>query len=63
MLLGHERTEIAGAAGARTAAVMIGVTGRRWSTEFKEVAIQGMAERRCAECCDSVLQARLWHNE
>jgi hypothetical protein len=25
--------------------VMIGMTGRRWSTEYKEVAIQALAER------------------
>ncbi len=46
MLLGQEPTdELLAAAGAKTAEVMIGVTGRRWSTEYKEVAIQGMAEQ------------------
>jgi len=46
MLLGQQPTdELLAAAGAKTAEVMIGVTGRRWSTEYKEVAIQGMAEQ------------------
>ena len=46
LLLGQAPTdELLAAAGARTAEVMIGVTGRRWSTEYKEVAIQGMAEQ------------------
>ena len=46
MLLGQVPTdELLIAAGAKTAEVMIGVTGRRWSTEYKEVAIQGMAEQ------------------
>jgi hypothetical protein len=46
MLLGQQPTdELLNAAGAKTAEVMIGVTGRRWSTEYKEVAIQGMAEQ------------------
>lgn len=33
------------AAGQQTAEAMIAVTGRRWSTEYKEVAIQALAER------------------
>ncbi len=33
------------AAGRKTAEAMIAVTGRRWSTEYKEVAIQALAER------------------
>lgn len=46
MLLGQVPTdELLAAAGARTAEVMIGVTGRRWSTEYKEVAIQALAVR------------------
>ena len=46
LLLGHAPTdELLAAAGAKTAEVMIGVTGRRWSTEYKEIAIQGMAEQ------------------
>jgi CO/xanthine dehydrogenase FAD-binding subunit len=46
MLLSQEPTDaLLAAAGAKTAEVMIGVTGRRWSTEYKEVAIQGMAEQ------------------
>ncbi len=32
-------------AGRMTAAAMIAETGRRWSTEYKEVAIQALAER------------------
>jgi CO/xanthine dehydrogenase FAD-binding subunit len=46
LLLGQQPSdELLAAAGAKTAEVMIGVTGRRWSTEYKEVAIQGMAEQ------------------
>lgn len=46
MLLGQAPTdELLAAAGARTGEVMIGVTGRRWSTEYKEIAIQALAER------------------
>jgi ATP:corrinoid adenosyltransferase len=46
MLAGQLPTdELLAAAGARTAEVMIAVTGRRWSTEYKEVAIQALAER------------------
>jgi CO/xanthine dehydrogenase FAD-binding subunit len=46
MLLGHAPTDdLLAAAGARTAEVMIGGAGRRWSTEYKEVAIQALAER------------------
>jgi CO/xanthine dehydrogenase FAD-binding subunit len=46
MLLGHEPTDdLMAAAGVQTAEVMIGMTGRRWSTEYKEVAIQALAER------------------
>jgi len=46
LLLGQAPTdELLAAAGAKTAEVMIAVTGRRWSTEYKEVAIQALAER------------------
>jgi CO/xanthine dehydrogenase FAD-binding subunit len=46
LLLGQAPTdELLTAAGVKTAAVMIGVTGRRWSTEYKEIAIQALAER------------------
>ena len=46
MLLGREPTDdLLAAAGARAAEAMIAVTGRRWSTEYKEVAIQALAER------------------
>ncbi|MEJ5197756.1 MAG: xanthine dehydrogenase family protein subunit M [Anaerolineae bacterium] len=45
-LLGQMPTdELLAAAGARTAEAMIAVTGRRWSTEYKEVAIRALAER------------------
>jgi CO/xanthine dehydrogenase FAD-binding subunit len=46
MLIGQEPIDtLLAAAGAKTAEVMIGVTGRRWSTQYKEVAIQALAER------------------
>jgi len=46
LLLGQEPTdELLAAAGKKTAEVMIGITGRRWSTQYKEVAIQALAER------------------
>jgi CO/xanthine dehydrogenase FAD-binding subunit len=46
MLLSHEPTDdLLAAAGVQTAEVMIDMTGRRWSTEYKEVAIQALAER------------------
>ena len=46
LLLGQAPTDaLLAAAGQQTADVMVGVTGRRWSTEYKEVAIQALAER------------------
>jgi len=46
LLLGNAPTDdLLAAAGVQTAEVMIGMTGRRWSTEYKEVAIQALAER------------------
>jgi CO/xanthine dehydrogenase FAD-binding subunit len=46
LLLGQiPGAELLAEAGNQTAAWMIGVTGRRWSTEYKEVAIQGLVER------------------
>lgn len=46
LLLGQEPADaVLAAAGQKTAEAMIGVTGRRWSTEYKEVAIQALAER------------------
>jgi CO/xanthine dehydrogenase FAD-binding subunit len=46
MLLGQAPTEeLLVAAGVKTAEFMLDVTGRRWSTEYKEVAIQALAER------------------
>jgi carbon-monoxide dehydrogenase medium subunit/xanthine dehydrogenase FAD-binding subunit len=32
-------------AGERVAELMIQITGRRWSTEYKEIAIKALAER------------------
>jgi CO/xanthine dehydrogenase FAD-binding subunit len=46
LLLGQPPTDdLLLAAGAKTAECMIAVTGRRWSTEYKEIAIQSLAER------------------
>lgn len=46
MLLGQAPSdELLAAAGQKTAELMLEVTGRRWSTEYKEVAIQALAER------------------
>jgi CO/xanthine dehydrogenase FAD-binding subunit len=46
MLLGQAPTdELLMAAGNKTAELMLEVTGRRWSTEYKEVAIAALAER------------------
>jgi CO/xanthine dehydrogenase FAD-binding subunit len=46
MLLGQSpNDELLAAAGVKTAELMLDVTGRRWSTEYKEVAIQALAER------------------
>jgi CO/xanthine dehydrogenase FAD-binding subunit len=46
LLLGRAPTDdLLSAAGAKTAECMIAVTGRRWSTEYKEIAIQSLAER------------------
>ena len=46
MLLGNPPADdLLAAAGARTAELMLEVTGRRWSTEYKEVAIAALAER------------------
>ena len=46
MLLGQAPTRVLLAEAARkTAEEMIQVTGRRWSTEYKEIAIQGLVER------------------
>lgn len=46
MLLGQAPTdELLAQAGARTAELMLEVTGRRWSTEYKAVAIQALVER------------------
>lgn len=46
LLLGQVPDEsLLAAAGQKAAETMIAVTGRRWSTEYKEVAIQALAER------------------
>lgn len=46
MLLGQAPSdELLAAAGQKTAELMLAVTGRRWSTEYKEVAIAALAER------------------
>jgi CO/xanthine dehydrogenase FAD-binding subunit len=46
MLLGREPVEsLLVEAGEKVAALMIGTTGRRWSTEYKEMAIKALAER------------------
>jgi CO/xanthine dehydrogenase FAD-binding subunit len=46
MLLGQAPSEeLFAAAGVKTSELMLKVTGRRWSTEYKEVAIQALAER------------------
>jgi CO/xanthine dehydrogenase FAD-binding subunit len=46
MLIGQSPTdELLAAAGSKAAELMLEVTGRRWSTEYKEVAIQALAER------------------
>jgi CO/xanthine dehydrogenase FAD-binding subunit len=46
LLLGQAPSdELLAAAGEKTAELMLEVTGRRWSTEYKEVAIAALAER------------------
>lgn len=46
LLLNQELSpELLTAAGQKTAEVMIETTGRRWSTAYKEIAIQALAER------------------
>lgn len=46
MLLGAEPTQtLLVEAGQKVAALMIDITGRRWSTEYKEIAIKALAER------------------
>jgi carbon-monoxide dehydrogenase medium subunit/xanthine dehydrogenase FAD-binding subunit len=46
MLLGQEPADpLLVEAGERVAALMVEITGRRWSTEYKEVAIKALAER------------------
>lgn len=46
MLLGqHPGRELIAAAGQKTAATMVSITGRRWSTEYKEIVIAVLAGR------------------
>jgi len=46
MLLGQEPVDLLLVeAGETVAALMVEITGRRWSTEYKEVAIKALAER------------------
>jgi CO/xanthine dehydrogenase FAD-binding subunit len=46
MLMGNQPTDaLLAEAGAQTAQAMVEVTGRRWSTEYKETALQALAER------------------
>jgi hypothetical protein len=46
MLLGQRPTqELIAVTGRKVAETMIGITGRRWSTEFKEPVIAVLAER------------------
>jgi len=46
MLLGQAPSDaLLAAAGEKTAELMLAVTGRRWSTEYKEVAIAALTER------------------
>jgi CO/xanthine dehydrogenase FAD-binding subunit len=50
LLLGQPYSrELAVLAGQKSAEVMVGITGRRWSTEYKEKAIAALAER-ALEC-------------
>lgn len=46
MLLGRQPTPaLLTQASQRAAALMVDITGRRWSTEYKEIALQGLTER------------------
>jgi carbon-monoxide dehydrogenase medium subunit/xanthine dehydrogenase FAD-binding subunit len=46
MLLGEEPTDsLLVAAGEKVAALMLDMAGRRWSTEYKEIAVKALAER------------------
>lgn len=46
ILLGAEFNQaLVAKAGEKVAALMIHITGRRWSTEYKEIAIKALAER------------------
>jgi CO/xanthine dehydrogenase FAD-binding subunit len=45
LLLGEQPSpSLFAAAGQKAAEVMLAITGRRWSTEYKEIALQGMVE-------------------
>lgn len=46
LVLGQEPSPaLFAAAGQKAAEVMLSITGRRWSTDYKEIAIQGMIEQ------------------
>jgi carbon-monoxide dehydrogenase medium subunit/xanthine dehydrogenase FAD-binding subunit len=46
MLLGEEPTDsLLVEAGEKVAALMLDMAGRRWSTEYKEIAIKALVER------------------
>jgi CO/xanthine dehydrogenase FAD-binding subunit len=50
MLLGAEPNQaLLAEASEKVAALMIDITGRRWSTEYKEIAIKALAERALRE--------------
>jgi CO/xanthine dehydrogenase FAD-binding subunit len=52
MLVGQRPTPaLLTAAGRKVAEVMIGATGRRWSTEYKEPVIAVLARRALEACC------------
>jgi len=58
MLLGQEPADLLLVeAGERVAALMVEITGRRWSTEYKEVAIKALAERALRQVLSNGLVA------
>jgi CO/xanthine dehydrogenase FAD-binding subunit len=53
MLVGQRPSpELLAAAGRQVAEAMIGETGRRWSTEYKEPVIAVLVRRALEACCD-----------
>ena len=62
MLVGKAPTDdLLAAAGATDRRAMIEVTGRRWSTEYKEVAIQSLAERTLRQAMPAAFAAAAGH--